>query len=177
MCASEIELKRLKRGDAGRLRDFYEGLSPDSKRLFRPLGLHPDAAVFERIVAENAHDVGKRYDLVAVAGDQIVGWSFLTRLDSPRPGFGLAVADGCRGRGLGSRLTDEVLQFARIHGAKEIYLSVVADNEIAREMYRHRGFKTYEKKVHEEDGLLYLHMVKELERGEFIRQKKGGDSS
>lgn len=52
----------------------------------------------------------------------------------------LAVCDGCRGRGVGTRLLAWAKQQTRRAGLDRLSLQVWADNAAAREFYRARGF-------------------------------------
>jgi len=53
----------------------------------------------------------------------------------------LAVAAGWRGRGIGTRLLDEVERWARDHGAMGLALDTFVDNQGARRLYERRGFR------------------------------------
>lgn len=53
----------------------------------------------------------------------------------------IAVAPGCRGRGLGSALLDTVLERARGRGVRELFLEVRESNATAISMYERRGFE------------------------------------
>ena len=158
----EPEIRRLALDDAEALRRFYNGLSVRSKRLFHPLG---DEAAEERckeIVENNRPGASPNCDLVAVAGDLIVGWCFLWVRDG-KPGeasFGLGVADDMQGIGLGNKLMAAVLAAARPQGFKLICLSVVQDNVIAQHLYEKHGFVRSGSYVGR-DGLDYFSMQKE----------------
>lgn len=73
----------------------------------------------------------------------------------------LAVAESHRGRGLGRRLLDEVLDRARQQGVKSLYLEVRVSNAAAIELYRSVGFKDvgFRKKYYDrpvEDALVMV---------------------
>lgn len=53
---------------------------------------------------------------------------------------GIAVSPGMRGRGVGTRLLDELKQFAGDNGYTRIRLDVVDTNPAARRLYERRGF-------------------------------------
>ncbi len=139
--AKTVYIRRLQRGDAAALAAFYNGLSSTSKRTFAPLGPAATAKSCGRIVRDNVREPGRRFDLVAVEGKHIVGWCFLWEMQTDRPTFGLGIADAYHGRKLGSRLMDAVMAQARRAGKKEVYLTVVTDNDRAWRMYERRGFK------------------------------------
>jgi regulation of enolase protein 1 (concanavalin A-like superfamily)/GNAT superfamily N-acetyltransferase len=151
-------IRRLTPGDAAALVDFYNALSPASKRTFRPLDAQTTLPVCEAIVRDNLPAAESKLDLVAVDGTRVAGWSFVWDLGGPEPVFGLAVADDYHGRGLGSALMDAVLAAARQKGLSTIYLTVVRDNDKARGLYARRGFATYGAFTGQ-DGLPYFRMV------------------
>lgn len=73
----------------------------------------------------------------------------------------LAVADTHRGRGLGRRLLDQVMDRARETGVESLYLEVRVSNEAAIELYRSAGFKDvgFRKKYYDkpvEDALIMV---------------------
>lgn len=152
-----IAIRRLAPGDAPALAAFYNALSASSKRTFDPLGATTAAPPCEAIVNDNQPDAGTKYDLVAVDGPRIVGWSFVWDLLGAEPVFGLAVADEYHGRGLGGALMDAVLAAMRERGLESIYLTVVRDNVKARGLYERRGFVTYGAFTRE-DGLPFYRM-------------------
>ena len=152
-----VSIQRLAPGDAEALLAFYRGLSKASVRLFRPFGRTTTLGQCEAVVRDNEPDRDVKFDLVALRGGTIVGWSFLWKLDCDLPSFGLAVADAYQGRGLGSRLTDAVLDAARARGIGKVELTVVQDNATAVAMYERRGFVKQREFVGD-DGLPYYGM-------------------
>lgn len=75
-----------------------------------------------------------------------------------------AVAESHRGRGLGRRLLEHVLEVARERGVEALYLEVRVSNEAALALYRAYGFtevgrrkKYYDKPV--EDALVMVRRV------------------
>jgi ribosomal protein S18 acetylase RimI-like enzyme len=79
--------------------------------------------------------------LVAEAGGRIVG-SVIGGFDGRRGiVYHLAVAAAFRGRGIGSRLMDEVESRLRAKGCLKCYLLVTSDNPEAEGYYQHRGWK------------------------------------
>lgn len=79
----------------------------------------------------------------------------------------LAVSGDERGRGVGSRLLDEVVAFARRSRANSIYLEVRVSNTIARKFYSERGFvPTYLRKGYYENGEDAVIMEREVETQE-----------
>ena len=161
-----VVIRRIELGDAAALVAFYNGLSESSKRTFRPLGSTTTWDACEDIVQGNRPETEEKLDLVALRETRIVGWSFLWKLKSDEPVFGLAVADDYQGKGLGRDLMDRVMKTARERELRKVFLTVVKDNEVAWRMYEKRGFVVYDEYV-AEDGLAYFRMAAELpaERG------------
>ncbi len=55
---------------------------------------------------------------------------------------GIAVRDGMRGKGIGTKLLEELKQYARENGHSRIRLDVVDTNPAARRLYERQGFVT-----------------------------------
>ena len=81
---------------------------------------------------------------IAYAGDTSIGIAAGIRSreleDSTRQLISMWVEPVARGRGIGGRLVDEVIGWARADGANEIQLQVTEGNEAARRLYEGRGF-------------------------------------
>jgi len=165
--SSEIgyRIRRLAPDEAEGLARFYEALSESSLRLFAPLGRHPKREQYQEVAQGNAPDVDDRLDLMAVdTQGRLIGWAFVVRLQGDRPGFGVAVADALHGRGIGRALLTRLFADVRAYGVRQVYLNVVRDNAKARRLYESFGFRAHEECVNENDGLTYVHMVKDLNR-------------
>ena len=82
--------------------------------------------------------------LVAESGDRFVGLAW-GRLDvSAEPTvhiYQMWVAPDTRGQGVGGRLLDEVIGWARRAGAVRVALSVTCGNTVAEKLYTSRGFR------------------------------------
>ena len=156
-------IRQIARGDAEALVLFYNALSEASKRTFHPLDTTATVKQGRDIIEDNAPEMAKKYDLVALDGERIVGWSFLWSIESGIPTLGLGVADACHSRGVGRALMDRILFDARQRGIKQITLTVVEDNERALRMYGRRGFVRHEAFTGE-DGLPYYRMSVHLAR-------------
>lgn len=79
--------------------------------------------------------------LVAESAGRIIG-SVIGGFDGRRGIiYHLAVAPTFRGKGVGSRLMDEVESRLRIKGCLKCYLLVTVDNTEVEDYYRHRGWQ------------------------------------
>jgi ribosomal protein S18 acetylase RimI-like enzyme len=56
-------------------------------------------------------------------------------------GFGIAIKQGYRGIGLGTRMMQTLIEESRKAGLKIVVLEVFDTNEIAKRLYRKMGFK------------------------------------
>jgi ribosomal-protein-alanine N-acetyltransferase len=89
----------------------------------------------------------------------------------------LAVSESERCKGVGGKLLDEVVAFARRSKASSMYLEVRVSNAIARKFYSERGFvPTYLRKGYYENGEDAVIMEREVEtqeQGQRDREIKG----
>lgn len=155
--AGAAVLRRLRIEDVPALVAFYNNLSDASKRTFRPIEEQTTPEVCADIAAENCGRAPTKFDLIAVLGESVIGWSFIWDLVSKEPVFGLAVADVYQGRGLGTALMTKVLDWARYQALPAVFLTVVQDNEVAKHLYERLGFVKYGEFVGD-DGLPYDRM-------------------
>ena len=150
-----VELRTLRADEGRALQRFYNGMSHESRRLFRPLGWRAALHDCERICGDAAR--GTRFDVVAADEDDIVGWAFIAPMDREVPGLGIGVADAFHGQGIGRRLMQMLVDEGKRQGRKGIALIVVQDNDRARRMYERFGFSvTGEHRG--DDGLDYFEM-------------------
>jgi RimJ/RimL family protein N-acetyltransferase len=95
-------------------------------------------------------------NLVAVVDGRVVGSLGISREDHPVTRhvatLGMFVADGWRGRGIGTALLEEALRWARAVGVEKLELTVYPGNEAAIALYRRSGFA--------EEGTLVRHSKK-----------------
>jgi len=154
-------MRQLRAGEALALQTFYNALSVEAKRLFRPAGWTMSHEVAEAICGEQ-REAGKRYDLVLESGSRIVGWAFATRLDTPEAHLGIGVARDFTSRGFGRRLMHGLVAHARGRGLRGIKLSHVVGNARAHRLYEACGFATTGTHTGS-DGLEYVDMRLTLE--------------
>jgi putative acetyltransferase len=122
--------------------DSWRSIS-DERRYVKSVFRHPDAAVF-----------------VAEEDGRILGRMSLSR--DPHPAsrhvadLGLMVAEDQRRRGIGTRLLEAALEWARLAGVTKLELHVFPWNEPALRLYESFGFERegYRKRHYERDGEL-----------------------
>ncbi|MEU8316781.1 ribosomal protein S18-alanine N-acetyltransferase [Nonomuraea sp. NPDC048881] len=82
-----------------------------------------------------------RHYVVALADDEIVGYSGIAVASDQADVQTIAVLEKHQGTGIGSAMLTELLAEARRRGAREIFLEVRADNPRAQAVYRHFEFE------------------------------------
>ncbi|WP_327093282.1 ribosomal protein S18-alanine N-acetyltransferase [Nonomuraea sp. NBC_01738] len=82
-----------------------------------------------------------RHYVVAVVGDEIIGYAGLAAAGDQADVQTIAVLAAHQGRGIGGAMLTELLGEARRRGAGEIFLEVRADNPRARAVYERFGFE------------------------------------
>jgi GNAT superfamily N-acetyltransferase len=114
---------------------------------------------FEALVAEIAAGFVQRFDpaweraWVAERAGQIIGSVFCVRVDREEAKLRLLyVEPSARGLGLGARLTDEVIRFAREKGYRRLTLWTNSILTAARHIYQARGFTLVREETHESFG-------------------------
>ena len=80
--------------------------------------------------------------LVAVDAQKIAGYCIFYSVLDEAELLNVAVAQECRGRGLGEAMLREALQSLMQQGVRHFYLEVRQSNEIALSMYKKLGFRT-----------------------------------
>ena len=163
-CAKGPTLRRLVADDARDLCAFYNGLSAGAIKMFQPLGKETSVKCCRAIAEDNRSKIDSRFDVVALIGDRIVGWAFLSKIRdlADEKSFGIAVADAWQGRGIGKKLIENVLRAATQRELKRIHLIFVVDNDRARRLYERNGF-SITGTTSGPDNLQYYEMVKEIE--------------
>jgi ribosomal protein S18 acetylase RimI-like enzyme len=167
--AAQIEVRRLTPADAALYRDIrLEGLR-----------CNPEAygSTFEaehgRPLTFFSEGLGGSAAFGAFHHSEIIGIARLLIREGRKEAHkallvGMYVRPGARGAGVGRRLAETIIEFARPR-VELIQLAVVSDNEPARRLYERLGFLEYglEKKALKQDGRYSdeLLMAKDLNPG------------
>jgi DNA-binding MarR family transcriptional regulator/N-acetylglutamate synthase-like GNAT family acetyltransferase len=112
-------------------------------------------ALVARVVADyiDKHDARRENAWIAEVAGEPVGCVFCVRRDDATAQLRLLLVEpSCRGMGIGTRLVDECLSFARLAGYKSIMLwtnDVLVD---ARRVYERAGFRLAEHGEHHSFG-------------------------
>ena len=123
----KIEIRRVRPSDAETLRAFYNDLSVDSRRarFMGTGGVFGDKASHTFCTPDHMHEEG----FVAIAPNgQLVGHLCLVEASRSILELGVAVADEWQGWGIGRRLFESALVWARDRGVESIQASCFADN-------------------------------------------------
>ena len=112
-------------------------------------------ALVARVVAEfvGRHDSKRERCWIAEKGGEVVGSVFLVSKSKTVAQLRLLyVESAARGLGIGSRLVDECIRFARQAGYKKMVLWTQSELDAARHIYRKAGFRIVKRKPHHSDS-------------------------
>jgi acetyl coenzyme A synthetase (ADP forming)-like protein len=137
---STLRLRAPGRGDADALEAFFAGLSERSFYLRFHGFRHIDHALVEHFVEPDWRDRGV---LVGVAGEErIVAVAEFMRLrDETSAEVAFAVADELQGRGLGTRLLEQLASRAAAAGIERFVADVLPENAAMLAVFRDAGFE------------------------------------
>jgi ribosomal protein S18 acetylase RimI-like enzyme len=151
-----MELRLLDVADVDRLRPLWLALHHRHHEV-SPVPLVADderswqarRALYARRLTD-----GSAFALVAEREREAVGYAFCCLEEGPDDTFpvgdryadvySLAVAEGQRGQGIGTRLLDEVDAELERRGIRDLKISVLAGNERAQRLYERRGLQVAE---------------------------------
>lgn len=140
----DVIIERAKPSDAAALLRYLRQVGAETDNLtFGPEGLPLGVEAEEAYLAGMEHSRDEIM-LLARENGKIVGVSSLNRLPrrmSHRGDFGVSVAKSHWNRGIGSRLLEHILAFAKENGFEIIELQVRADNAAAIHLYEKYGFQ------------------------------------
>ena len=131
--------RRLAEGDINALRQFYDQLSPRSRRFFLAHGL--DNATLRKVMKRSEAEE----DLVLglFAGERLIGYFFLWYFGERVPLLGVGLLDAFQGRGLGRAMIELLIAESREQGKEGVELTTQMDNARAFALYRKLGFRHY----------------------------------
>jgi ribosomal-protein-alanine acetyltransferase len=119
--------------------------SADAEGLLKLSEASPGAPAWKpqtwHSVLASAVSGAQRIVLVAEADNQLVGFGVLGRAHDSAEIESLAVTTAWRRRGLGREICDQLLAWARDHGATQAFLEVRVSNSAAQSLYKSLGFQ------------------------------------
>jgi ribosomal protein S18 acetylase RimI-like enzyme len=131
-----IEVRRLRPDDLALLRDVRLRALRDAPEAFATR--LAEAAAWP---AERWEEIARQFNAVALEGERGVGMVSAWPLENGNVWLArMWVAPEARGAGVGLRLIDAVMEWARERGAAAVELSVIADNRAAAALYERAGF-------------------------------------
>lgn len=102
---------------------------------------HWSEANYRSLLQPSAGTLQRRALFVATDESDLQGFAAASSLDAEAELESIVVAAGGRRGGVGTRLLEAVLTWARNEGAHSLMLEVRSRNEAARSFYRARGFR------------------------------------
>jgi acetyl coenzyme A synthetase (ADP forming)-like protein len=138
-----LRLRPLRPDDEPALQRFLEQLSPDSM-YFRFFNLRPDPAVIHALLHA---DGDKNVALVAECGTNIVALAQYARFahDGTKAEAAFLVADAMQGRGVGTRLLEQLAEHARPRGIQTFHAWVMGANHRMVQVFVDSGFSVQSK--------------------------------
>ena len=136
---STVRLRTAEADDLAALHAFYAGLSRESLylRFFHATGADPeDAARLVRV------DPRQERVLLAQLGERVVAVGrYVRTAAAAKAEAAFLVADALQGRGIGTRLLDELATLARADGIEMFTASVLGDNRRMLDVFLDSGFE------------------------------------
>ena len=134
---STLRLQAPGRADYEDIRAFYEQLSPRSS-YFRFHGIGR-ADLVARAAVESS-GIG-RVSLIARHGGRVIAACSYEGLREPGVAeIALAVADGEQGRGIGTRMLEQLAAIGAERGVRRFDAAVLSENRVMLGVFRHAGF-------------------------------------
>lgn len=130
MAFNGITLRRAQPADLDRIRTLTEAC---------PGAPHWSAHTWQQVLQSTSADA-QRVVVVAESETKFIGLGVLGRADDTAEIESLAVRSAWRRHGIGRRLCEELLAWARAHGATRASLEVRLSNTPARSLYVSLGF-------------------------------------
>ena len=98
----------------------------------------------ERIVEWLRHLQKSGHNLVALWNGNVIGHSMLCPMERQRAEFAIFLHQDFRNQGIGTGLTQVTLNYARLKGLRNVWLSVEVNNHCAIRVYKKKGFQVSE---------------------------------
>lgn len=139
-----LTIRTMRPTDAADYLTFLRQVGSESDNLaFGKEGISATPDQYAKVI-ERVNNEGKNLLLVALDGNEIVGYGGIYRESTPRFAHRAELAVFVRkdhwNRGIGKALMKEMLDYSQNAGIKVVQLQVRADNGIAIHLYKSCGF-------------------------------------
>jgi acyl-CoA synthetase (NDP forming)/ribosomal protein S18 acetylase RimI-like enzyme len=136
---STVHVRPVRPSDVDAIRSFLAGLSLRSRAFrFFSAGANLDRAATQAVDVDHV----RRFGLVALQGDRVVGHATYVGLDATHAEAAFAVADDLQGRGLGTILLAHLAEAAHAAGFEVFVNEVLPENHRMVGVFRESGFPT-----------------------------------
>jgi Acetyltransferases len=133
----KVYIRKVNETDGNNIKVFFNSLSENSRRLFRP-HLCTDEVIKQHI---NKVVNGEDWSYLAFDGEKAIAYFFLWGVKKTVPLLGIGIMDEWQGFKLGGKLMDILIEDARMLGREGIELTTMLDNDKAFNVYLKKGFK------------------------------------
>ena len=148
----KLTVREIEPCDEGRINSFFDEMSGEVRSLFNRND-HNRQGVLKQL----KRPLDSRKYWIALEGEKMLGYVFLLDTDTGVPTMGIALAEDCRGRGLGKTLTRFVLAEAREMGKGGVQVTTHVANIRAQALYEAMGFRLMGISARNLQELYYLH--------------------
>jgi GNAT superfamily N-acetyltransferase len=138
---ARVRLRLTRPSDAGVVRDFLEGLSPETleRRFLVPVPRVPEATVRHFTFFDPRQRMTMAALLPSERGERLVGLADAAFLDTGLAEIGIVVADEHQGQGLGSLLSEAVASLAIQRGAIHLKAQMLHGNAPMLRLFERLG--------------------------------------
>jgi RimJ/RimL family protein N-acetyltransferase len=131
---SILNIRSLRRGEHGAVRELCARLSPRTRRFrfFLPLPVVPDSLIRMLADVDDPRRLALIVELDPSAGGDVVALGNVAAADDDSAEIALVVADTWQRRGIGTALAERLLQEAESRGWTRFVAEVLSENPAAR---------------------------------------------
>ncbi|MCQ2399631.1 MAG: GNAT family N-acetyltransferase [Clostridia bacterium] len=133
----EITIRLMEKRDKQAVSEFFDNLDEVAKRFFDINGAN--RRVTMRFFDDADTDARRRY--VAMENGKMIGYVYLRDVDTMIPWLGIASVPEARGKHLGTKMLQTVIDWAKSAGKGGILLTTHKENFTAQHLYEKCGFK------------------------------------
>lgn len=137
-------IKNFEKKMQSEVNNFYEACLPEAGRSFEPKGIH-----------KSLTEIEKTYDLFLCLFDEsiIIGTIAVNKMNEDKCELrSVYLLEKYHGKGLGTKMIQEAIQYAKDHDFNEMYLDTISSiSQKAIKMYKRCGFietESYKSTIH-----------------------------